>query len=87
MDRCLGKWRWRAGFKLAKKLATVVGGPCSQANNQNRSLQGLVWEALQTFETTEHCWYDYLGDYLDEEPRRGDRKLARRKLVRAADGI
>lgn len=45
MDRCLGKWRWRAGFKLAKKLAKVVGGPCSQANNQNRSLQGLVWEA------------------------------------------
>lgn len=65
----------RDGRKLAKKLATVAGGACLQADNQNRSLQGLVWEASRTLDTKEHCSYCCLVNYLDEEPRRGD-KLA-----------
>lgn len=78
MERCLGEGRRRAGRKLAKKLATVAGGACSQADNQDRSVQGLAWEASQTFNMTEHCLYDCLEDYLKEEPR---------KLVRVADGV
>lgn len=81
-ERSYSLWlRWSAawardGRKLAKKLATVAGGACLQADNQNRSLQSLVWEASRTLDKKEHCSYCCLVNYLDEEPRRGDRKLA-----------